>query len=474
MNLHRAPWFFAASVVFAFLAGCAHRADPMPRVTPLTKTAPTVATTPAAEPVALPSTPVAPVAATPRSDPGRLVMTPVDAADAFEVRFVVTSQGSYGDLFSRTLDNVVPDYVEATKVYRGQRAYVIPLIHHYRLNADGCADVLLELETRKPDGTRDGDVLRVSLWDGPVAGMGLILYPKANVSFWTEANDAPGPYTLIARVIDRVSRESREFTHTIVMRDYMPPPLPADFSAALWYSTYYSNPTPELALPALTSLYWSQPSERRQATLAPMLGFYDQVLLDNPWLVTIFAGRLARAETDEAYVLSLVLGFHLRKAASTPPGVDEATWARLAEFRVHDWDLDSDAVITEAGQLEALWGRFFANGGYGPVRGLLGPLENYSDLGAGERWRQARSTGNIAESSTEIPPDVKREQLLRSTVWALRNNSRQHPLLQAYLNWTLRFGRMPIPQKMFLTRILGVESPASGTPAAAPVSGPAP
>ncbi|MCX6937867.1 MAG: hypothetical protein NTU80_08205 [Verrucomicrobia bacterium] len=459
--LHRARWFFAAPAVFALLAGCAHRADHAFRVSPVAETRSGSATIPPGDTVTAPVPVAVPEAVVAPPEPSKLVLTPATAVDAFEVRFVVTTQSAYGDLFSRTLDNIVPDYVEAAQVYRGQRAYVIPLIRHYRLNADGCADVVLELETRKPDGTRDGDVLRVSLWDGPVVGMGLILYPKTNVSFWTEANDAPGPYTLVARVIDQVSKESREFTHSIVMRDYVPPPLPADFSAALWYSTYYANPTPELALPALTALYWSQPADRRQANMSPLLGFYDQVLLDNPWLLPIFAGRLAMADTDEAYVLSLVLGFHWRKATTAPPWMDGDTWTRLAEFRVHDWDLDADAVITEAGQLEALWGRFFANGSYSAIRSLLGPLANYPDLGAGERWRQARSTGTSPDAPSEIPPEVKREQLLRSTVWALRNNSRQHPLLQAYLNWTLRFGRIPLPQKMFLTRILGVETPAA-------------
>ncbi|MEN9840343.1 MAG: hypothetical protein RL376_143, partial [Verrucomicrobiota bacterium] len=283
---------------------------------------------------------------------------------------MVTTQSAYGDLFSRTLDNIVPDYVEATQVYRGQRAYLIPLLRHYQLNADGCADVVLELETRKPDGSLDGEVLRLTLWDGPVAGMGLILYPKANISFWTEAGDATGPYTLIVRVIDRVSKQTREFSRTIVMREYAPPPLPPEFSSGLWYSTYYANPTPELALPALNALFWAQPADRRQANLPPLLGFFDQVLIDNPWLLPVFARRLASAEPDEAYVISMVLGFHLRQSLAAPAGVDAATWARLAEYRTHEWNLDAEAAITEPGQLEVLWGRFFANGSYAPIRSL--------------------------------------------------------------------------------------------------------
>ena len=469
---HHAHWFFAAPVVSLLLVGCTHRPERSLKISPVAELPSEVAVAPTQVPApvfppAL-STSLAPVPL----GPTELGPASTKAAEGMEVRFVVTTQSSYADLFSRTLDNIVPDYVETKEVYRGQRASIVPLIRNYRLNADGCADVVLELETRRPDGTLEGEVLKVSLWEGPVVGLGLILYPKTNVNFWTEANDAPGPYTLIARVTDQVSKESREFTHTLVMRDYIPPPLPAGFSPALWYSTYYTNPTPELALPALTALYWSQPADRRQANTAPMLGFYDQVLLDNPWLLPIFSERLAKADTDEAYLLSLVLGFHLRGIQTAPGGIDEATWTRLAEFRAHDWELDAETVISESGQLDALWGRFFANGGYGPIRSLLGLLANYSDLGAGERWRQARAGGTNPVIAADIPPEVRREQLLRSTVWALRNNSRQHPLLQAYLNWTLRFGRMPLAQKMFLTRILSVETPAAGATVAAPAAAP--
>lgn len=239
-----------------------------------------------------------------------------------------------------------------------------------------------------------------------------------------------------------------------------PPALAEGFDPQNWLTHYYLQPTPDLALPALRELHLQLPADKRPGALPPLLGFYDQVLRDNPRLLPAFAARLADADPDEAFLLSLVLGFHFRHASDAKPAeLDDAAWDRLADFRAYDWPSDPDAPLTDITQLDALWGRFFAAGRYADLQTLLAPLAHHADLGAAERWQKETRAAPVPGADlngalADAPPEVKRDLLLRSTLWSLRSNAGQHPLVRTYLERTLASGELPAPAHELLNRIL--------------------
>jgi hypothetical protein len=125
-----------------------------------------------------------------------------------------------------------------------------------------------------------------------------------------------------------------------------------------------------------------------------------------------------------------------------------------------DTDAPPDAPITEVDQINCLWGRFFASGLYAPVSRLLEPLNAFADLGATERFNAAQAIASAADpagsstESTETPPAVFREQLLRSALLALGDNAKRHPLVRAYLDLTLRNGNLAEMPRTLISRFL--------------------
>ncbi len=465
----RARRFLFASALLAFAAGCAHR----PGSVRDNADARAALAAGESEPAREPTRPrvervTAPGTAFMRNRPD----------DPFEPRLVVTTQVAHGDLFLHALDRASPRYLSAQTLYRGQRAYLLPFAANYGVAPDRRTDLTFEVRIRRPDGRAGGEPFSAVLWQYAVSGPELLLYPATTVSFHAEAADPLGEYQIDVLVTDHLAGTSRTLTHSLHVIDYAPSDLPEQFDAQAWFSRYYQYPTPELALPALPRLLSELPSDRRASAIPPILGFYDQLLGDNTWLLPAFCARLAVASPEEAYALSLVLGHHLRRSAAPPAGVDFATWTRLADFRTYAWPSDPEGPLERAAQLDNLWGRFLASGLYSPLERLLDPLAHHDDLGAADRWQKLRAAAGAeadlsldalaeppAPGDTDAPPDeVRRDVLLRTAIWTLRNHVGQHTLVRSYLDWTLQLGTLPPAERGLLARIL---RPEPAAPAAA-------
>lgn len=464
---------FVFAALLGLAAGCAHRPTP---------SGPTAAATIA--PVA-PRAPAAshdsePAPATRRSRPG----TPFTRArpdQPFSPLLVVTTQVAHDDIFLHVLAGSGPAYQPVRKLYHGQRVFILPLARNYAFDALETADLTFELLVKKPDGRLDGAPLSASLWQGTVSTPDLLLYPSSTVSFYAAPDDPVGEYQIVVRVHDHLAGIVSELSQTLAIEDYAAPDLPADFDSERWFQSYYLAPSPEFALPALPLFFQKLPADKRAGAMPPLLGFYDQILGDNPWLLPAFGARLAAAEADEAFALSLVLGYHLRATSAPPAGLGPDLWARLADFRGHAWPADPDSPLLHASQLDALWGRFFASALYAPLQRLLEPLSNTADLGAAERWRKSLPGAESQEmfpapdpEDPETPVEIRREILLRTALWTLRANARQHPLVRGYLEQTLRTGDLAPGARTLLERALRVDTvpvtPATPAVAAAPNS----
>lgn len=458
----RARRLLALAALAGLLSGCVHRSAPAAGAgkSAATESRPAAAAT---HDAGLPP-------ATRRSTPGT-PFTRARPAEPFSPLLVATTQVAHDDLFLHVLaGSSGASYQPVTRLYRGQRVFILPFARNYAFDALENADLTFELSVMKPDGSLDGPPLSVSLWQGAVSAPDLVLFPATTISFYAEPHDPVGDYRLVVRIHDHLGGDTRELAQTFTLLDYTPPPLPADFVPDAWFHRYYLAPSPELALPALPRFFDKLPADKRSSALPPLLGFYDQILIDNPWLLPAFAARLtSTTDTDEAFALSLVLGFHLRATATPPAGFDAALWDRLADFRRHTWPSDPDAPLLQASQLDALWGRFFASARYAPVQRLLEPLANTADLGAAERWRKSLQLEADANyplpdlDDPETPADIRREILLRTALWSLRANARQHPLVRGYLEQTLRTGDLAPGARVLLERALRVDA-ASATP----------
>ncbi|AKC83599.1 hypothetical protein IMCC26134_13915 [Verrucomicrobia bacterium IMCC26134] len=447
--------------LFFLLAGCAHQSPaPVALSSIPANTAPAVNLAGPAKP-----SPVQRI-----SVPGER-FTRADPDKPFKPTLIVTTQVANADLFFATMVGFGPPYRQATRLYRGQRAFILPFAENYAVASDGRTDLTFELNLLKADHSKDGPALSGVLWQDKVTSPHQLLFTSTTINYYAEPSDPLGECVLTARIHDQLGGDDITLTHAVVIEDYKPPVLPADFNAESWLQTYYLNPDPALALPALGALFDKLTANRRTSALPTILGFYDQLLNDNPWLLTAFFARLAFADPNEAYALSVVLGFRFRATTDAPAGCTPEIWRRLETFRTHAW-IDPDSTLTDPTQLDCLWGRFFASGFYAPVYKLTEPLAAFADLGATDRYTADHPAAQGTDDSdpagqAALPAEIGREQMLRASLWSLGNNAKIHPLVRAYLDLIIRTGKVAEGPRALLVRILQPDpETTSASPAA--------
>jgi len=229
---------------------------------------------------------------------------------------------------------------------------------------------------------------------------------------------------------------------------------PPDFDPLRWLTHYYAKPEPHLALAALTALS-HHPDLRRPANrLGPLLGFYEQVLTDNPWLKPVFKQRFAATQDDdERRLLSVVLAYAYRDDAGFARDLPDAAQREFSDVPRTQLPLPSTEP-TDGGQLDLYWGRFLASGRFQPIRDLVTVVQNYLPCqGELEKYR------NLARKPATVPPAVVKDAMLGAALWSLGSNAHQHELVRNYLLPLLEAGDTPPAVKSALRTALGAKPP---------------
>lgn len=354
---------------------------------------------------------------------------------------IITPQLAAYDIFYRSPPQFPPRISSTTKVYQGQHVVVYPFFGAMALSPEGRANVSYDVSFFEPDGKlhyEDKDLVAIDATLQQTTQATGVFMPQAYLGFVAEENDPLGEYTFRATLRDKVSGQTKELIARLDVVAYEPVALPEGFDAGKWMTNYYLLPQPEFALAAFYELLKGVPPEKVEETLAPAMGFYNRLLTDNPWLLPSFAKRAEQAfanpDSNNEHAenaLLVMLGYHLRNTATNPGYFSPSVWQAIREFAAQDWTLidpGENGTITLPGQLDYLWGEFFASAAYKPVWQLIAAL--------------------TPPSPDQLPlplqqmPQARREELTeaiaKAAAWSLLSNAQQHRLVRAYIIGSLQ------------------------------------
>ncbi len=369
-----------------------------------------------------------------------------DPAKPLAITLVATTQYATHDFYAHTTDRVGPDFRGTTRIFPGQRIDLVVLAQNYALNTASRAALVYDLTITYPGGSSQSAGHDLRLCVGPVPDAGLLAYASQTASFSTDPGDPLGTYTFTVTARDRVANDTLTKTVTLQVVPYIEPPLPADFDPVLWMVSYYLNPSPALALPALFKIAAVIPKDNTDAW-PPILGFYEELLKANPWLTPVFQARLKNASPADRTLLEFVLGYAWRHDPAFA-GQNQARWP----------DVDT-GDLNDPMQLDVLWGRFFATGAFAPVERISSALRMHACLGALDKFKVA------SPHATAPSPEVMKELVLKSAQWSLGRNARVHPLVRRYCAWLLAQKDPDTEFDALLTTAIPVDAPLSDKPA---------
>lgn len=356
-------------------------------------------------------------------------LTAAEPTTGFDGVILPSVQYAHADIFYHTPSEFPPALALAEELAPGQRLDVLVLARGYAVDADSQAHVTYELSIHKPNGKVTRLPEPVTVAEKKRVDPRQLLFPTGVARFATDPGDPPGDYRLEILLHDHISGAAVNKSAMVRVADSAEAlPLPADTEMLRFLTDYYQRPRPRLALSALAAFSQSAYAARKADGHGTLLGFYGQVLSDNPWLLPQFVQRLATTKDEsERRLVALVLAYAKRDDPKFSSDLPRAARTALAEVRKEPIPLPS-AEPTLGGQLDLEWGTFLASGRFEPVANLVAVMKRYQPYrGKLDEFKK------LTVKPKTMPPDVMKDILFNTALWSLGSNAAQQKLVRYYL-----------------------------------------
>ena len=361
------------------------------------------------------------------------------AAD-FSAQIVPTTQDAEMEWWFNLPANSVPHVIQCDRVLFHQNFALAAFFD----NADvknGKFDITYSIFSTSPDGKRTAAAENVKL-AGAKISKGIIGASDKITRACFDKNSPAGKYTFELVAKDEVSGKTATARASVELAEWNPPePLEGRRAVDAAILGFYKNPAPEV----LYSLFYSKDLNLEQRGAPHEInyiyaGFFRAGFLRNsflaPYLRRAFPkmSPLDRAKTififaltDEARIDFNILTESERKYQDAMRKADiPAPYA--------EWD-----PALGAAQIDMLWGEFFADGTYKPIRRIMSLLA-YSKEGAfAEEMLAARRKPATAAEWKKLMLGACHNAAKRS----LLANAERFELVRKYCAWALENGDVP-------------------------------
>lgn len=373
--------------------------------------------------------------------------------ESLHVMLFPTIQYAHGDIWTKTPNGRGPAFAVASQVVRGQALHLVVVGALFATDTEKRAEVSYRISSIRPDGSPGAATGSLKLISGSIADDPRLLRVAAEQSAWLfDQGDPLGTWRLLLEAKDAVSGATvtNEQTITLCGDEVLQEALPADCDPGRWFMTYHTRPAPHQLLAALKRLAEHPPAgvpPRRDVENAAWLGFFEQVLADNPWLLPHAAARLGTGTGREQELLATCLAYAKRGDHAFFETLSGKAREVFMRHRLQNWP-EPSAEPTNGAQLDVLWGRFFASGHFAPIRELTALLGYHGFKDAPDEYKkQAGRPGGL-------PNAVAKGLVFRALVWSLGSNIGRHKVVRDYCEGILLRRELPAVEHAWLANIL--------------------
>lgn len=359
-----------------------------------------------------------------------------------EVLMLPTIQYAHQDIWAKTPNGRGPAFTAVGQVVRGQPVHLLVSTAHFATDAEGLAEVNYRIISLQPDGTAGVAQDGLKLIARGKAGDPRYIHRAAEQVIWSADPDDPlGIWRIIVEATDAISGQTirREQPIMVCPDDLLQEPLPPGTNEGRWLISYHRKPVPQQLLAAVKWIAENPPAgakPRRDAENGAWLGFFEQVLADNPWLLLHVVARLDKAEGRERELLATCLAYAKREELNffqnLPAKAREAFMLR----RVETWPVPTPEPLTGT-QLDVLWGRFFASGRFAPLRELVAVLAYHPYKDALDEYKK------LERKPAKPPVELNKNAVFQAAVWSLRANMEQDKVVRDYCEGILLRKELP-------------------------------
>lgn len=351
--------------------------------------------------------------------------------DRFSALVAPSTDYALHDRWYNTLGETAPKLRTTRQVTRDQVFGLYLFVVGYALDSTGRADVIYDCSIKDTSGKEVYSFKDAIALDMKIDNPKNLMMSKTTPFVTFESEHELGEYTIDFEVRDRVSGETAEASDSLKLVAYKPAETPNEFASGDWFTFYYRNPEPEALVNSLISFVTGEMYEK---AAAPINGFFVGAFEQNPQLIPYLIKKIPDQKKKYRKRIEKVLG----TLSLTGPGIQQMNVAEklrkdLSKYKGLDV-LKPEEEISDPGQLDYLWGRFFATGYYEPIRRIvsalnLAPYLQYVDEKQKDSWSHKPSND-----------DVMKGAVCSAALWSLGANAQQHPSVRNYLHYMMVAG----------------------------------
>ena len=360
--------------------------------------------------------------------------------DAFAAMLYVSIQDPSMEWWFNVPANAAPHISELKKIFFNQEFSLFPFANNAKVK-DGKFEMSYTITMESPDG-KSTDLVRDAKFDGTKVSDDIIVACPDVIDFKLDRRFPEGLYKFKMSATDKISGETSEYENHIRLTEWSAPATFADKKLVAEYVRAYSlQPSPDI----LYSIVFSNDFDLEQKG-APnslnytYLGFIKAAFKKNMFLLSQIRDTFKSMSDINRAKFILILALLDAEAVDETQltEVGKQYQKKIRTFKMPNpygkWD-----PFLGAAQIDMLWGEFFANGTYRPIRRILNILSHAKDAAFADGLAEKRQ----APKTREEWDRYMFGRLYKAALKTVAINASKYPLVEQYCAWALQHGDIP-------------------------------
>lgn len=360
--------------------------------------------------------------------------------DAFAAMLYVSIQDPSMEWWFNVPANAAPHISELKKIFFNQEFSLFPFANNAKVK-DGKFEMSYTITMESPDG-KSTDLVRDAKFDGTKVSDDIIVACPDVIDFKLDKRFPEGLYKFKMSATDKISGETSEYENHIRLTEWSAPATFADKKLVAEYVRAYSlQPSPDI----LYSIVFSNDFDLEQKG-APnslnytYLGFIKAAFKKNMFLLSQIRDTFKSMSDINRAKFILILALLDAEAVDETQltEVEKQYQKKIRTFKMPNpygkWD-----PFLGAAQIDMLWGEFFANGTYRPIRRILNILSHAKDAAFADGLAEKRQ----APKTREEWDRYMFGRLYKAALKTVAINASKYPLVEQYCAWALQHGDIP-------------------------------
>jgi hypothetical protein len=300
---------------------------------------------------------------------------PARANEPFDI-FVVPTIDEQLDSWLKIPARLQPTIHLVDRIYPNQPFSLRVLFRGYTLSALNNANLSYDVQIFDPQGQPTNDKGNNLLgYNGPVRGTGYIIINQQLLRIFFDISYAYGDYEIQVIATDQLAKESVSKSATITFAPFAPT---GRFASLEFFNYWLRNHfrQPDIAKATFGILQFMEKDRQWMDDNIQLLAFMDRLLDDNRWLWDHLVAHYKEeaGARDNIITLMELNNYRLAELTTTFSQEQKAWQEQVRKFELPE----TGGPITTPGQIEALWGTFYATGHLASVEKIIHLLKPFT------------------------------------------------------------------------------------------------